>query len=300
MGGRSGQRTPAYTGDVLRFTVLNRLITSRMAERGIPGLALAVVRQGEPLDVRAYGRARLDSDSALVPESVFDIASVSKTFLATLVMQLIEEGVFSLETRIVDYVSGLPNTWQHVRIEHALRHRSGIRDYCTVPAYWQQCAAHKSGRDLLTLVASLPLGFEPGDRWAYDNTGFLLLWMLLETATGQTYAELLKARILAPLDMQRTCVHQLRVDVPDRVMGTIPEKGEPVAAGPYSPSNVPYNLLSSVTDLVKWDQAFLGNRMVNPSTRDLMWTPQLSPAANERDMGFTMGLGWFIAASPLG
>ncbi len=277
--------------------MIDDYIQATMAENQIPGLSVAVVRSGEPVLVKGYGLANLEHCVPATEDTVYEIASVGKTFTATMTMMLVEEGVISLGDRITDFLDDLPQAWFPVTIKHILSHQSGIPSYTDAQNYWDITRLDLSKAEILALVKDLPLKFSPGEFSAYDNTGYYLLGMMLEKVTGKSYEDLLQERIFAPLQMNATVMNHPRNIVTHRAAGYRLPNNKLVNKPYYSPS-VTYSAggqLSSVVDMVKWEQALENATLLRQSTLDMMWTPHHPTRGHDWEkLRYVAGLGWWV------
>lgn len=141
------------------------------------------------------------------PADRFRIGSITKTYVATLILQLAEEGRLGLDEPLADYLPEVSHG-QQVTIRQLLGHTSGVPDFGSVPAYRERLLDNPGRQwtadDVLELLVDRPLDFEPGERWAYSNTNYLLLGLVAEAVGGSPLAELLHARILDPLELTST------------------------------------------------------------------------------------------------
>lgn len=277
--------------------MIDDYIQATMTQNQIPGLSVAVVQEGEPVLVRGYGLANIEHFVSATEHTVYEIASVGKTFTATVTMMLVEEGVILLDQPITDYLDNLPEAWGSVTIKHILSHQSGIPSYTDAQNYWEISRLDLSKAEILALVTDLPLKFKPGEFVAYDNTGYYLLGLMLEKVTGQSYGDLLRDRIFAPLGMNATVMNHPRDIVPHRAAGYRWQNGKLVNKPYYSPS-VTYSAggqLSSVEDMVKWELALCGATLLKQSTLDMMWTPHPPNSGDDWEkLRYVAGLGWWV------
>ncbi|MBD2530737.1 beta-lactamase family protein [Nostoc flagelliforme FACHB-838] len=283
--------------------MIDDYIRDAMTQNQIPGLSIAVVQEGEPVLVQGYGLANIEHSVLATEHTVYEIASVGKTFTATAVMMLVEQGIISLEDTMpaavnyADYLDYLPLTWQNVTIGHILSHQSGIPSYTDAPNYWEITHLNLSKSEILALVTHLPLKFQPGEFTAYDNTGYYLLGLILEKVTGQSYGDLLRDRIFAPLGMNATVMNDPSDIVPHRAAGYRLSNSKLVNKPYYSPS-VTYSAggqLSSVEDMVKWEQALCGGTLLKQSTLNKMWTPHFPNQGGDWEkLRYVAGLGWWV------
>jgi CubicO group peptidase (beta-lactamase class C family) len=281
----------------MRSIVIDYYIQATMTRNQIPGFSVAVVQEGEPVLVKGYGLANVEHSVSATEQTVYEIASVGKTFTATVTMMLVEQGIISLEEAIANYLDYLPLTWQNVTIGHILSHQSGLPSYTDAPNYWEITHLDLSKSEILALVTHLPLKFQPGEFSAYDNTGYYLLGLILEKVTGKSYGDLLRDRIFAPLGMNATVMNDPKDIVPHRSAGYRLPNSKLVNKPYYSPS-VTYSAggqLSSVEDMVKWEQALCGETLLKQSTLDLMWTPHFPNQGDDWEkLRYVAGLGWWV------
>ncbi len=277
--------------------MIDEYIQATMTQEHIPGLSIAVVQDGEPVLVKGYGLANVEHSVPATEQTVYEIASIGKTFTATVTMMLVEEGVISLDDSIVDYLDKPPEAWRPVTLKHILSHQSGIPSYTDAKNYWEITRLDLSKAEILALITDLPLKFQPGELNAYDNTGYYLLGLMLEKVTGQPYEELLRERIFAPLGMNATIMNNPASIVPHRAAG-YRWQNETLRNKPYYSPSVTYSAggqLSSVEDMVKWEKALGSETLLRRATLDMMWTPHPSACGHEWEkLRYVAGLGWFI------
>lgn len=276
------------------------LIKTHLAKIKTAGLALGLFQEETPIFVRGYGLANLEHQIPTTPDTPFAIASITKLFTGTAVFQLIEQGKLHLTDPIGQHLPDLPQAWQAIQLRHILAHQSGIKSYTEVPEYWEMTQLDKSHEEVLALVADLPLQFAPDERYAYDNTGYYLLGLLIEAVSGQSYGDFLQANIFAPLGMNCTQVNDPYAVVPGRAAGYTVENGELRHAKFYSASNTfsAGVLLSTVNDLGRFGAALNTNQLLSATSRQQMWTPHLSQAQNELNNHFSVGYSWFFVEMP--
>ncbi len=277
--------------------MIDDYIQTIIVQEHIPGLSVAVVQEGEPIWVKGYGLANVEHSVPATEHTVYEIASIGKTFTATVTMMLVEEGIISLDDFIVDYLDNPPEAWHPVTLKHILSHQSGIPSYTDAQNYWDITRLDLSKAEILALIADLPLKFQPGELNAYDNTGYYLLGLMLEKVTGQSYEELLRDRIFAPLGMNATIMNNPASIVPHRAAG-YRWQNHTLRNKPYYSPSVTYSAggqLSSVEDMLKWERALCGEILLRQSTLDMMWSPHPSIGGCEWEkLRYVAGLGWFI------
>jgi len=242
---------------------------------------------------RGYGFANLELNVRVTPETVFQIDSLTKQFTATAVMMLAEEGKVGLGESITRYQEGLPARWNGVTVRHLLDHTSGIKSFTSLPDVLARLTFLPTSRDeILALVADEPLEFAPGERYAYNNTGYYLLGHIIEQASGQPYGDFLHERIFAPLGMDATRVNNMDDILPHRASGYVWAENRWWNARPTSMTWAfsAGALVSTVLDLARWGAALGDEALLPKEIWEQMWTP--TTLADGMKTGY--GFGWRV------
>jgi len=271
-------------------------VRSHMEKYGIPGVSIAVVRDGEPLLVKGYGFANVELGVCAEPSTIYELASISKTFIATAVMMLAKNDRLRLDDPLSKYIQEIPPDWQRVRVHHLLTHTSGIKEYLTIPGF--SLREDYSARSLIDLVARQPLDFEPGDEFSYSNTGFCLLGMIIERASGRSFGSFLEERIFEPLAMRSTRVNDPREIIARRASGYTGRFGRKANAEFVSPSQLAFAdtaLVSTVEDLVRWEASLCKKdgepgSLLPQAWRATMWRPRFVKGHRPTNYGY----GWYV------
>jgi D-alanyl-D-alanine carboxypeptidase len=210
-----GEQSQTNKEDVLSDKV-DKLVQDKMYSEQIPGLAVAVFKDGKILKAQAYGFADVDSKMLATTNAVFRIGSVSKQFVATAIMMLVEEGKISLDDPVSKYLDDSPGRWKKITIRHLLTHTSGIPDIVNenIPL---DSGPGDFDQHVFKAVARRSLHFAPGDEWRYSNSNYHLLGMIIRKVTGENYDDFLRERIFEPLGMIQTTVSSV-----SRTNGTYP------------------------------------------------------------------------------
>lgn len=245
------------------------------ARNRIPGVALAVVRDGQVIKSSAYGFANLELKAAATPETVFELGSITKQFTATGIMMLAEEGKLRLDDKIRDRLPNLPEAWSGVTLRHLLTHTSGIKNYTNLPAFATGMSREYTPSEIIALVAKLPLDFQPGDKFSYCNTGYYLLGMVIERISSKSLAEFLAERIFRARGMNSTRVNSFTDVVPNRATGYswAGDHTTNAALWPISGRAGAGSLVSTVLDMAKWDAALYGEKLLKRASLEEMWKP---------------------------
>jgi len=270
---------------------VDRYVLAQMEEQHIPGLSMAVLRQSKPVKSQAYGHVDLERKTVARRNSVFQLQSITKSFTATAVMMLVEDNKLSLEDKISKYFDTLPPSWAPITIHHLLTHTSGIKDFINEPTV--DLKKDLEPQDVIRSLEKLPLNFSPGERYAYSNTGYHLLGMIIDKITGDTWQNFLRTKIFKPLKMKSTDVNSATCDLANRALGYTWRSNRFERGAYIAPTILGYaggGILSTVDDLAKWDRALFTDQLISRSTLEQMWTP--ARLNNGNKAGY--GLGWVV------
>lgn len=251
-------------------------VQKALAERTLPGASVAVIEDGKVVLAKGYGLSDVEKGTKATEQTIYQLASVTKPFTAMAALLLVEDGKLSLDGKITEILAGLPAAWSGVTVRHLLSHTSGIKSYTDVFGA-QKVADSKvfTADEILALVKDAPPVFAPGERYAYCNTGYYLLGMIIEKASGTPYGMFVAERIFKPLGMTSSSLDDYADARPNRAKGYILADGKSAPAGHTHPSQ-PFSagaLVSTVVDLAKWDAALTARKLLKPASYDLMWTP---------------------------
>ena len=166
--------------------------------------SVSIFQNGEEVYQRSFGYADLENDIPATSETIYRIGSVSKTYTAAIIMQLIEEKKLTLETKLDKYFPQIPNANQ-ITIEHLLRHRSGLFDYLSTEDFNDWSGEPKTQDELIQIFVDNGTVFSPGSKTEYSNTNYALLSYIAEQIDGTAFSEILDERITRPLQLSKTC-----------------------------------------------------------------------------------------------
>jgi len=274
---------------------VDEFVTAELHAQHIPGVALAVVREGKIIKAAGYGLSNVELGVATKPESILQTGSVGKQFTATAVMMLVEDGKVGLDDKITKYFPNAPAAWKDITVRHLLTHTSGISDYTSEKTGGAiNLRLDYTEEELVKKIAALPLDFPPGEKWSYSNSGYLILGVLIHYLTGEFYGDFLKQRVFQPLQMTSTRIISEADIVPNRSAGYRLVKGELKNQEWVSPSlntTADGALYTNVLDLAKWDAALYTEKLLKRSSFDQMWTPVKLNSGKTYPYGF----GWSIS-----
>jgi len=240
-----------------------------------PGAAVIVVKNGRTILRKGYGMADMELGVKVEPDMVFRLGSITKQFTGAAVLLLAEQGKLSLTDDITKHLPDFPVGGRQITVEHLLTHTSGIKSYTSIPAWLGMWRKDMTLTELIDLFKNEPADFAPGERWAYNNSGYVLLGAIIEKVSGQSYEEFLRRQIFEPLGMKHTYYGSASRLIPRRVPGyTRGREGFENAA--YLSMTQPYaagSLLSNVDDLALWDAALYTERPLKQASLQKAFTP---------------------------
>ncbi|OAB47415.1 serine hydrolase domain-containing protein [Paenibacillus antarcticus] len=258
--------------------------------------AILASLHGEVVYSNAFGKANIELSVDNTTKTKFRIASITKTFTAVCILQLVELGQLHLEDPLSKYYPDYTNG-DHITIHHLLTHTSGIANYTDDPHMLEWAVHPSTPEEIMERFSQKELDFSPGEQYKYSNSGYILLGSILEQITGQSYDQYLQEHIFEPLGMKDS-----RLDRPDYILDLraagyhLSEEGTLLNA-PFFNSTNAYSagaIISTVEDLHIWDQALYTNQLLGKSSIDQMFTP----FKGEQD--YLYGYGWVIQETPYG
>jgi D-alanyl-D-alanine carboxypeptidase len=252
---------------------LERQVDRWRERAGVPAITVALQGPGGRRFLDASGVAERGGGSAARVDSQFRVASITKTFVATVVLQLVEEGRLGLDDPVTRHLPGVPHT-DGVTIRQLLNHTSGIPDYGRAEGFKKRVLSDRERRwtsdDVLALVAGARRDFAPGTDYSYSNTGYVLLGRVIEQVTGSTWAAQVRRRILDPLRLRHTYVSGIE-PVPGGVLPGYFDAGRPWPAL-ETLEDAAGAVVSTAPDLAMFGEALFGGRLLRPGTLHQMVT----------------------------
>ncbi len=281
-----------------RADELDDYVKRQMQHYEIPGLSLAVVKNGKLVKAKGYGLADVELNAPATKDTVYEIGSVTKVFTATAVMILVNDGRIGLDDKITGYLSDLPPDWGGITVKHLLTHTSGItNDYAAETKYIGR-RAPLSAQAVLRSTAASPLNSEPGQKLVYSNTGYYLLGLIVEKVSGKSYAGFMKERIFMRSGMSSTRVNDREAIIPNRAHGYALNRSGGLRNNDYMDASWPFSagaIVSSVADLARWDAALYTDKLLPQERLKEMETPATLNDGSAIDY---MGFGWGINSRP--
>jgi CubicO group peptidase (beta-lactamase class C family) len=260
---------------------------------GVPGASVIVIREGKVLYKRAYGMADLEARTAATTKTNYRLASVTKQFTAMSILMLAERGRLLIDNKITRFFPDYPAYGKDITIRELLTHTSGLRAYeDLIPAGRTTQLKDRDVLDLLKQQTSTY--FVPGMEWRYSNTGYAHLALIVEKASGMSFAAFLKKSIFGPLKMNDTLAFEEGIStVRNRAYG-YSRKGDAFERTDQSQTSAVLGdggVYSSVEDLFLWDQALYTTRLVSEDMLRQAWMPSVLASGKQTTYGFGWELG---------
>lgn len=276
---------------------------SCMKSKGLSTGNILVYEKGEIVFQSSNGLSTIDPIDSLTLNSQFRLASVSKQFTSVAVMKLKQEGKLDYNQKVSSILNDFPH--DNITIKHLLQHTSGIADYIKIISQ-NYVPQNSTKRDILgnneildIFYNSNPkLKFQPGEKYEYSNTGYLILASIVEEVSKQHFREFLKENIFDPLNMNNTLLYSYKEgydsDIPNRVFGySLNEEKDGYELNDYHVVNDVRGdggIYSTINDLFKWNMALLDYKVVPKKLLDEAW--RVGTLNNGEDFGY--GYGWVI------
>lgn len=261
----------------------------------VPGAALLVLKDGKPLVRRGYGRSDLERETEAGPQTSYRLASVSKAFTAGAVLLLAQDGKLSIDDPVRKWLPSLPEAADAITLHHLLAHTSGVIEYDELAARSYEGQLHDA--DVLRLLEKEDrLYFEPGSTYRYSNSGYALLALVVERASGMAFPDYLRTRIFEPLGMHDSLVYVVGgADVPRRAWGYshTPEGWKRTDQNHFSQILGDGGVYSSIDDMARWDAAWNDDRLFSDATRALAFDRHVQVSAEPEPTFY--GYGWRVA-----
>jgi len=279
-------------------------LKNKMQQRRIPGLQIAVIRNGQIIKNNTFGKANLEYNIDATNETVFSINSITKAFVGIAIMQLSEEGKLKITDPISVHLDSLPDAWRNITIQQVLSHISGLPDIMDAD---EQVLGHNDEREAMRKVKALPIEFQPGEKFSYNQTGYVLLGQMITKLSGMHFTKFIEDRQFKVSGMKLTRfgdsydvipnyagAYTLTKQMGDRFI----RNKTPGHAYMQFPIffRTAAGIQSTATDLGNWIIALKSGKLLKkPASIDLLWTP--AKLNNGKTGGFNLltngyALGW--------
>ncbi len=255
-------------------TRMEQIVQSYVKDKSFMGSVL-VAKGNETLLDRGYGSADLEWSIPNTPTTKFRLGSITKQFTAACILLLQERGKLNVSDPVKKYMPNAPAAWDKITIYHVLTHTSGIPNFTNFKEYRDSEAKSTTPEKLIERFRDKPLDFEPGTKWSYSNSGYVLLGYLIEKISGQTYQQFLEQNIFTPLGMKDSGYDSNSAIILHRASGYSPSEHGIINAG-YIDMTIPFSaggLYSTTEDLLTWEHGLFGGKVLSAASLKQMTTP---------------------------
>ncbi|MGE0556119.1 MAG: serine hydrolase domain-containing protein [Gemmatimonadales bacterium] len=292
LGLASGLQAQASRGRLVAR--IDSAVTAAMVANHNVGVSIGVMRGGDLLVAKGFGLAELEHQVPATAETVYRIGSITKQFTATAILRLVEQGKLALDDEITRFLPDYHTQGKRVTIHHLLTHTSGIKSYTSLgPTFWNESSRlDLDDEQMIALFQDQPFDFEPGARYAYNNSAYYLLGAIIGKVTGMPYPQYLEREVLAPLGLEATSYCDNERVIPHRAEGYEVRGDTVFNDGPIS-MNTPGAagaMCSTVLDLLAWQRASNEARLITPASRDRMRTVQVETGSSGGGYGYGLGI----------
>ena len=298
-GGRAGplgseHGITSVVADPELEAVVDAIVVEAIEGGPLAGVAVGVGRGGELVLAKGWGLADMENDVPVSAETVFRVGSLTKQYTAAAILRLVERGEIALDDDLSRFLPDYPTQGHTVTITHLLNHTSGIKSYTNLGEQWLETVPlDLAPEELLPMFQDVPFEFDPGEKFSYNNSGYFLLGLIIEEASGRTYEEYLQEQVLDVAGVTATYYCDNRPIIKYRAEGyAVDEAGELVnddligMRQPYSAGA----LCANVIDLVDWTHALAAGRVVSEESYRAMVTPLPLRDGTQQDYGFGLGV----------
>lgn len=276
----------------MRADRVDDYLRAEMAKRHIPGLTIAIVKDGKVVRSQGYGQASVELSVPASEATVYQLGSLTKQITATAILRLAQDGKLSVDDKITKYLDDLPASWKAITIRQLFNQTSGLPNY-RAELDMGALLREYSAAEVIKMASEKPLLFAPGTQYAYSNTNFHLLGMIVEKVSGKSYGDYLQERFFQPLGMTATRLNDPNIIISNRARGYLWD-GTTLQNGVFTFNpTIAFGddgVISTVGDLVKWSAALDGDTLLGPAAKALLWTPPSLPGGAVTEYG----AGWII------
>lgn len=256
-----------------------------------PGAAILIAKDDKVLYRKAFGMANLELGVHMKPENVFQLASITKQFTGVAILMLAEQGKLNLNDSLSKYIPDYPRGGE-ITLHHLLNHTSGIQSYTNLPEFRAKTRLDMTPEELIGSFKNLPLQFNPGEKYEYSNSGYVLLGYIIEKQSGMSYEDFVQKSIFDRLGMKNSYYANSYKIIPNRATGYQLYEGNYENAE-YMSTTIPYaagSLMSTVDDMFLWSKAIHNNILISEQSKLAAFTNYVLVNGKNTDYGY----GWMI------
>jgi len=254
-------------------TTVDQLLSEQYAA-GHPGATALIAKDGKIIYRKAFGTANLELDIPMKPENVFELGSITKQFTSVSILMLMEQGKLSLQDDITKFIPDYPTQGKKISIHQLLNHTSGIKSYTAMESFRKIARTDLTPAEIIDIFKNEPMDFDPGEKYAYNNSGYNILGHIIEVVSGMSYGDFVEKHIFQKLGMKNSHYGSMSKIIKNRASGYQPtDNGYRIAE--YLSLTLPYaagSLMSCVDDMFLWSQAIHNNTLISEKSKQLAFT----------------------------
>lgn len=270
---------------------IDSLILSEFKEANGPGGVFLIAKKGKPIYEKAFGMANLELDSKLNTNNVFQIGSMTKQFTAVAILMLEEQGKLKVIDPVSKYIPTYPNG-DKITIHHLLTHTSGIKDFTKMKALQDIAQKEMTPEQMVDFFKNEPVDFAPGEKFDYNNSGYVILGYIIESASGESYEDFIKTNIFDKAGMTNSFYASDRKIIKNRAFG-YHKKSSGYVNKTVINFTVPFSsgsLMSTLDDMLKWQNALNQNLLLTSKEE----TKAFNRYKLNNDQEIEYGYGWHL------
>ncbi|WP_312394192.1 serine hydrolase [Chryseobacterium sp.] len=282
--------TVVFSQQTNQFKSIDNYVKEAIKVNQIPGLAIGVIKNGKIIFEQYYGTENLEDSKKVSPSSMFRIYSTSKLMTNVGIFQLIEQGKLSLEDNVSKYIENLPKDWENVKVKNLLTHSSGMPDFVAFNDILPEYSSSKT----IERLSKEKMDFTTGSEFRYNQTNYMLLSMIIEKITGQSFENFILNNQFSDAKNQVVYSSNALEKIPNRVIKynynsetKKNEKSKDVEGKKAFPGN---GIAITLPAFLKWSSHLSKNDFLNQKTKDMMWQP--FEYGNKKDI---FAYGWEIS-----
>jgi len=256
-----------------------------------PGATVLIAKDDKVIYRKAFGMANLELNVSMKPDHVLELASITKQFTSVSILMLMEQGKLNLKDPLSKYISEYPKGDQ-ITIHHLLNHTSGIKSYTDVPSFMELARKDMTPIEIINKFKDLPMDFEPGEAYAYNNSAYILLGYIIEQISGMSYEDYIQNTIFDKLGMKNSYYGSRSKIIPNRASGYQPF-GKSYQNAEYLSMTIPYaagSLMSTVDDMFLWSKAIHHNTLISEKSKQLAFTNYTLNNGKHINYGYGWGI----------
>ena len=270
---------------------IDSIIQTEFGNKNEPGGVFLITQNGKNLYRKAFGKANLELNVNMTPDNVFQIGSMTKQFTAIAILMLEQQGKLNVNNPVSQYIKDYPNG-DKITIHHLLTHTSGIKDFTKIKSLSSIAQKEMKPEEMVIFFKNEPVDFAPGEKFDYNNSGYIVLGYIIELVSGITYEDFIKKNIFDKAGMNHSYYASDRKVIPQRAYG-YHKKEQGFVNKTVISFSIPFSsgsLMSTADDMLKWQQALQQNLLLDSTETQKAFQKYKLNNGEE----FTYGYGWHL------